>query len=141
MDATYDTSRDLQISSATDPSNSGTSKGMQIDLTARQTSCNLVGGTGVTLTRHSIVGPFIEQSYVHANYDTSRALQISSAVDPNNSGTSKGIQIDSAPWQTSSILTDNTGATLSAHANVRPFIAAQTSRCRSIERGCGRSNK
>ena len=60
---------------------------------------------------------------MHACNITSNDSKTSSATDFSCPGTSKGIQIDSAPRQKSSILTDNTGATLSAHANVGPFIA------------------
>eukprot|EP01050_Picozoa_sp_SAG11_P018013 SAG11_NODE_2665_length_3116_cov_2.047398_1_plen_377_part_00 len=120
METRNGTSGDLQISSATNLSCSGTTRGMQMKFSARQTSSNLVGGSGATLTCRNNVGPFIATDSVETGNGTSGDLQISSATNLSGFGTSNGIQIDSAPHHKSSILGDSTGATLTCHSEVGP---------------------
>eukprot|EP01052_Picozoa_sp_SAG31_P032710 SAG31_NODE_3614_length_4066_cov_16.818755_4_plen_382_part_01 len=80
METGNGTSSDLQISSATDMSCSGTTKGMQIDFTAGYTSSNLAGGTGATLTRHVDAKAFIREDRKDGGNATSSDLQIRSGT-------------------------------------------------------------
>eukprot|EP01052_Picozoa_sp_SAG31_P042821 SAG31_NODE_6924_length_1848_cov_17.412236_1_plen_162_part_10 len=134
LDGGNGTSTSLQISSATSLSGSGTTRGMQINFSARQMSSNLAGGSGATLTCRSNVGPFIVKDSVESGNGTSTNLQISSATNLSGSGTTRGMQISFSARQMSSNLAGGSGATLTCRSNVGPFIVKD-----SVESGNGTS--
>ena len=120
LDGGNGTSTSLQISSATNLSRSGTTRGIQMKFTARQMSSNLASGTGATLTYRSNVGPFIPEDCVEAGNGASIDFQISSATDMSRSGTTRGMQMKFSARQMSNNLAGGTGATLTCHVDSMP---------------------
>ena len=122
METGNGTSRDLQISSATNLSGFGTTRDMPMNFTACQMSSKLASGTGAPITCHSNVGPFIAKDSVETGNGTSTSLQISSATNMSRSGTTRDMQINFSARQMSNNLASGTGATLTYRSNVGPFI-------------------
>ena len=122
LDGGNATSRDVQISSTTDVSSSGTTKGVQMNFIPRITLSGLPGGTWASLTRHVDVKAVIPKDCVETAEGTFNDLQISSAPDMSCSETTKGMQISFTAGQTSSNLAGGIGATFTCHANAHPIL-------------------
>eukprot|EP01052_Picozoa_sp_SAG31_P029161 SAG31_NODE_2877_length_4965_cov_15.095767_2_plen_421_part_00 len=109
------TASDFKLRYAAELSCPGTSKGIQIHFARHHKSSNLPSGTCATIFAHADTGSSIAEVHTDPINVTSGDLKISSATYPCSSGTTKGMQIDFAPWQTSNNLAGGTGATLSTH--------------------------
>eukprot|EP01050_Picozoa_sp_SAG11_P018014 SAG11_NODE_2665_length_3116_cov_2.047398_2_plen_261_part_00 len=134
LDGCNATSSVSKISSVTDVSSSGTTKGVQMNFIPRITLSGLPGGTGASLTRHVDVEAVIPKDSVETAEGTFSDLQISSAPDMSCSETIRGIQMKFTAHHMSIKLAGGTGATLTCRTNVGPVIAKD-----SVETGNGTS--